>query len=184
MLDRKDGKSRQGNCASNRRAFLFGAGAAVVGTVMLPGLRGIDGRAMAAQVARYPRKLIGKLSRLAADLPLAFKYPDDGARADGLLFKLGEPAGGGIGPGADVVAFNRFCTHMGGDLDQTFKPKEQALGPCPLHQTSYDLTRHGIVISGHATASLPQILLELDGDGIYAVGVMGLIHGRYDNLQS
>ena len=184
MVDRKDDTPAKGNCAATRRAFLFGTGAAVVGTVMLPGLRGLNGEAIAAEVARYPRKMIGKLSQLSADKPLAFKYPDDGARSDGLLFKLGETAGGGIGPNADVVAFNRFCTHMGGDLDETFKPKDQALGPCPLHQTSFDLTRHGIVISGHATESLPQILLELDGDGIYAVGIMGLIHGRYDNLQS
>ena len=184
MIDHKDDNSLRGNCASTRRAFLFGTGTAMVGTVLLPGLRGIDGEAVAAEVARYPRKLIGKLSQLAADRPLAFKYPDDGARSDGLLFKLSEPAGGGIGPDADVVAFNRFCTHMGGDLDKTFKPKEKVLGACQLHQTAFDLTRHGIVISGHATESLPQILLELEGDGIYAVGVMGLIHGRYDNLQS
>ena len=184
MIDRRDDKTLGGNCASTRRAFLFGTGAAMVGTVLLPGLRGINGAAIAAEVARYPRKLIGKMSALAVNKPTAFKYPDEGARADGLLFKLGEPAGGGIGPAQDVVAFNRFCTHMGGDLDKTFKPKEQAMGPCPLHQTSFDLTRHGIVISGHATESLPQILLELEGDDIYAVGIIGLIHGRYDNLQS
>ncbi|MDP6183619.1 MAG: arsenate reductase (azurin) small subunit [Gammaproteobacteria bacterium] len=184
MIDPKDDTPLKGNCAATRRAFLFGTSAAMVGTVMLPGLRGLNGEAVAAEVARYPRKLIGKMSQLAADKPIAFKYPDDGARSDGMLFKLGKPAGGGIGPDSDVVAFNRFCTHMGGDLEKTFQAKEQALGPCPLHQTSFDLTRHGIVISGHATESLPQILLEVDGDGIYAVGVMGLIHGRYDNLQS
>jgi arsenite oxidase small subunit len=73
---------------------------------------------------------------------------------------------------------------MGGPLAGTFKPDDQALGPCPLHQTTFDLTRHGMVISGHGTESLPQILLELDGDAIYAVGMIGLIYGRYDNLES
>ncbi|MBT6910082.1 MAG: arsenate reductase (azurin) small subunit, partial [Rhodospirillaceae bacterium] len=53
----------------------------------------------------------------------------------------------------------------------------------PLHLSTYDLTRHGILISGQAYQSLPQVLLELDGDDIYAVGVFGLIFGRYDNLQ-
>jgi arsenite oxidase small subunit len=46
----------------------------------------------------------------------------------------------------------------------------------------FDLTRHGILISGQAYQSLPQILLELEGDNIFAVGVFGLIFGRYDNL--
>ena len=42
--------------------------------------------------------------------------------------------------------------------------------------------RHGILVSGQAYQSLPQVLLELDGDDIYAVGMFGLIYGRYDNL--
>jgi len=44
------------------------------------------------------------------------------------------------------------------------------------------VTRHGIIISGQAYESLPQVLLELDGDDIYAVGMMGLIYGRNQNL--
>jgi arsenite oxidase small subunit len=46
-----------------------------------------------------------------------------------------------------------------------------------LHLTTFDLTRHGMVISGHATESLPQIVLEVQGDDIYAVGVQGLVYG-------
>ena len=34
-----------------------------------------------------------------------------------------------------------------------------------------------MVVSGHATESLPQIVLEINGDDIYAVGVMGLVYG-------
>ena len=34
-----------------------------------------------------------------------------------------------------------------------------------------------MVISGHGTESLPQIVLEVQGDDIYAVGVMGLVYG-------
>ena len=37
--------------------------------------------------------------------------------------------------------------------------------------------KHGMVVSGHATESLPQIALDLRGDEIYAVGVMGLMYG-------
>jgi arsenite oxidase small subunit len=62
-------------------------------------------------------------------------------------------------------------------------PNPKSLGACPLHLSTYDLTRHGILISGQAYQSLPQVLLELEGDDIYAVGVFGLIFGRFDNLQ-
>jgi Rieske Fe-S protein len=33
------------------------------------------------------------------------------------------------------------------------------------------------VLSGHATQALPQVVLELDGDAIRAVGIQGLIFG-------
>ncbi len=45
------------------------------------------------------------------------------------------------------------------------------------------MTRQGLFISGQAYQSLPQVLMELEGDDIYAVGMFGLIYGRYDNLQ-
>ena len=134
-------------------------------------------------VATYPRKKIAKLGELKTDVPIGFEYPDDGAFASSMLVKMGTEAGGGIGPQKDVVAFNYFCTHQGGDLSGTYKGDTKSLGACPLHLSTYDLTRHGILISGQAYQSLPQVLLELDGDDIYAVGVFGLIFGRYDNLQ-
>ncbi len=96
---------------------------------------------------------------------------------------LSAAAGGGVGPDSDVVGFNAACAHQGGDLDGTYKADTKSLGACPLHLSTYDLTRHGILISGQAYQSLPQILLEIEGDDIYAVGVFGLIFGRYDNLQ-
>ena len=38
-----------------------------------------------------------------------------------------------------------------------------------------------MVVSGHATLGLPQILLEIEGDEIVATGVMGLLYGHHDN---
>jgi arsenite oxidase small subunit len=34
-----------------------------------------------------------------------------------------------------------------------------------------------MVISGHGTESLPQIVLVIEGDDVYATGVMGLVYG-------
>ena len=167
-----------------RRTFLLRSGAVASTTIMLTNIPGLEGKAVAAEVTRYPKKLIGTLSGLGAKKPIRFKYPDEGKNSSSVLVRLGEPAGGGVGPDRDIVAFNSLCTHMGGDTGRAYQPGEGVLGPCPFHQSTFDLTRHGMIISGHGTESLPQVLLELDGDAIYAVGMIGLIYGRFDNLKS
>ncbi|MBI5899854.1 MAG: arsenate reductase (azurin) small subunit [Rhodocyclales bacterium] len=159
----------------SRRQFLL-SGGAIITLAALPGLS----YAAQALKADYPRQKIGKLSALKAGVPVEFAYPYKDVR--NILVKLGAPAGAGIGAESDVVAFNQQCTHMGGPLDGTYKARHQVLGPCPLHLTTFDLTRHGMVVSGHGTESLPQILLETQGDDIYAVGVMGLIWGYSANV--
>jgi arsenite oxidase small subunit len=178
-----DTRSGMPKCMMSRRNFLLASGAATTAvSVMLDA-----GTPLAHQVpgvvASYPRKLITKLSSLKPDRPFNFHYPDDGSYSESMIVRLGVEAGGGIGPARDVVAFNYICTHQGGDLSGTYKADTKSLGACPLHLSTYDLTRHGILISGQAYQSLPQVLLELAGDDIYAVGVFGLIFGRYDNLQ-
>ena len=164
--------SGQRLCMS-RRQFLLTGGASLT----LVSLGSLPGMADAAQAlkADYPRRKIGSLSTLKTGVPVAFNYPYPDVR--NILVKLGVPGGGGMGADKDIVAFNQQCTHMGGPLDGTYKEKHQVLGPCPLHLTTFDLTRHGMVVSGHATESLPQIVLEINGDDIYAVGVMGLVYG-------
>ena len=166
----------------NRRAFLFGTGAFVTWLTVPSWLqgRGLPARVQ-AQVAEFPRQSIAKLSELTADAPVIFSYPWEHPNSTNYLIKLGQPAGGGIGPDEDIVAFNSYCTHMGGPLAGLFKAPEGIAGPCPLHWTTFDLTRHGMVVAGHATLGLPQITLELDGDDIVATGVMGLIFGYHDN---
>jgi arsenite oxidase small subunit len=126
--------------------------------------------------------MIGKVSRLKVDVPQFIQYPWKDAFSGCTLVKLGVPAGGGVGPNRDIVAFNNLCTHMGGPLQGTYKGKYKVLGPCPFHLTTFDLTRHGIVAAGQATESLPQVVLEVRGDDIYATGVMGLIYGYHSNL--
>ncbi len=168
-------------CLINRRSFLLTGGIAT--TVIMVGIPGLPQAQTPAVVATYPRKFIARLSELVVDEPFDFEYPDEGYYAESILIKLGREAGGGLGPDKDVVAFNYTCTHQGGPLQGTYQAADKALGPCPLHLTTFDLTRHGIFISGQAYQSLPQVLMELEGDDIYAVGMFGLIYGRYDNLQ-
>lgn len=162
-----------GRACMSRRQLLLSGGS----SLLMVSLGGLPGLAEAAQAlkATYPRQKIGSLSALKDGVPVEFNYPYPDVR--NILVKLGVPAGAGIGTGKDIVAFNQQCTHMGGPLDGTYKPQHQVLGPCPLHLTTFDLTHHGMVASGHATESLPQIVLEVKGDDIYAVGVMGLVYG-------
>ena len=166
---------------SSRREFLLLSGTATA-TVLLTGIPGFGVKGVEAVTTKYPRQKIGKLSSLKADTPVPFQYPDNKKFSKSILVKLGTPAGGGVGPEKDVVAFNLFCTHMGGDLKDGYKAKDKALGPCPYHLSTFDLTRYGMIISGHATESLANVLLEVEGDDIYATGMMGLIYGRNSNI--
>jgi len=174
---------KPGKCLMSRRKFLLTSGAAstTVMVMMNPGTP--HAQRVPGIVATYPRQFVAKIGDLKTDKPLEFVYPDKGAYAESMVVKLGQAAGGGIGPDRDIVAFNNACTHQGGDLTGTYLADTKSLGACPLHLSTYDLTRHGILISGQAYQSLPQVLLELEGDKIMAVGVFGLIFGRYDNLQ-
>jgi len=174
-----------GKCMLNRREFLMysGTAAAAASTISISLF---PGQAQAkARVVGYPRKKIGKLSQLQDNQPLDFNYPDDGQNSQCFVVKMdGAKAGGGIGPQRDVVAYSYLCTHQGGFLNGKYQAigEHRVLGQCPLHLSTYDLTRHGIIVSGQAYQSIPQVLLELDGDDIYAVGMMGLLFGRNENL--
>lgn len=165
----------------SRRAFLQ-LGSATVITLSLPAFLRKAGmpHTLKAQMTKFEPMVIAKLSELKVGEAIGFNYPYDHSSSANFLVKLDSPAGGGVGPDQSVVAFHSLCTHQGGPLVGRFNGNGIA-GPCPLHWTTFDLNRHGMVISGHATIGLPQITLELDGDNIVATGVLGLIYGFQDN---
>ena len=166
-------------CMSHRDLLILGgASVTVVGALSLGG----PALAQSPQLvmSTYSPKQIGSLSELRQGEAVSFTYPTDDI--ENLLVMLGEEAGAGIGPERNVVAFNTICPHMGGYMDAgTFRPEHSVLGPCPLHLSTFDLTKHGMIVSGHSTASLPQITLALEGDDIVATGVMGLFFGYSRN---
>ena len=173
-------------CALTRRRFLYlggGTAATLAVGALLPRFPSLGGTGAAAvQLDEYPRTRVGSVSSLVDGEPVEFTYPHDSVTNN--LIKLGAQAGGGVGPDGDIVAFNTLCTHMGGIMLGSYKPDHRILGPCPVHLTTFDLTRHGMVVAGHATAGLPQIILETDGDDIYATEVMSLLYGFSDNKLS
>lgn len=175
-------------CLSRRQMLILGgAGVTVIGTISSDALaqakRNQPTKAPPQPVlvkSSYEPKRLVALAQLQMKKPLEFTYPNKDVT--NVLIRLGERAGGGIGPSEDIVAFNAVCPHMGGPLGaDTYKPQYNVLGPCVLHLSTFDLTKHGMLVSGHASDSLPQIALEVRGADIYAVGVMGLIYGYNRN---
>ena len=49
--------------------------------------------------------------------------------------------------------------------------------------STFDLVHNGQVTLGQATQNLPQVLLEVDGDDVFATGVIRLIYGYANTLQ-
>ena len=169
-----------------RRDLLAGgaaAGALLAGGVLVP--VGIvltddeDSVATGALLARYPRVRVGSASDLGVGETQFFDYPWEAA--SNILVRTSEPVPGGIGPDRDLIAFSNQCTHMGCPITE-YHADEHVLGPCPCHFSSFDLSRDGIASFGQATQNLPRVLLELDGDDVYATGMFRLIYGHADNL--
>ena len=167
---------------SSRRDFLMTGSGAVTATFLIS-CGALSGGAEAQEVAgvRYERKAIGRISELANDEPVRFAYPFDDVYSQNTLVKLGTRAVGGVGSAQDIVAFNTLCTHMGGPLIK-YNAEHKVLGACPLHLTTFALRRGGMVAAGNGTQNLPQIVLEVEGDELYAVGIIGLVFGKTNNL--
>ena len=62
------------------------------------------------------------------------------------------------------------------------KSEHKVLGPCAWHFSQFDLTKGGILSIGQAIQSLPQVLLEVGGSGVFATGVTGLLYGHRNNV--
>jgi arsenite oxidase small subunit len=186
----QESAKEHGKCMLNRRKFLMVSGgtAAAASTISITLFAGTaQAEKRQASVQPYPRKKIATLSQLKDHQPINFKYPDEGKNSSAMIVKMGGvQAGGGVGAKHDVVAYSYVCTHQGGPLNGTYKHvgDQRVMGQCPLHLSTYDLRRHGIIVSGQAYQSLPQVLLEVEGDDVYAVGIMGLLFGRQQNVSA
>ncbi|MEE9176941.1 MAG: arsenate reductase (azurin) small subunit [Acidimicrobiia bacterium] len=133
-----------------------------------------------AVVGFFPKVRVASVGELSTTDPVKFDYPLQGQR--NVLVKLNNPVSYGVGPDQDIVSFSSICTHMGCLLEE-YKPEYNALGPCPCHFSTFDLANNGMVTLGQATQNLPQVLLSIEGDDIYATGVVRLIYGYANTLQ-
>ncbi len=138
------------------------------------------GQPPVAVVGSFPRVRVGSVSELNLTDPVKFQYPLEGQH--NVLVKLGTTVPSGVGPDQDIVAFSSICTHMGCVLDE-YNSEWKALGPCPCHFSTFDLANGGMVTLGQATQNLPQVILDVEGDDIYATGVLRLVYGFANTLE-
>lgn len=170
---------------SSRREFLLASGTVVAGSALValfPNMAFAEDEDVIFKLAAYPKKLVATTSSLTEGEQQTFFYPYEEPHCKSFIVKLATKAGGGVGSGKDIVAFNSMCPHMGGTLMGQYHHKEKVQGPCPIHLSTFDLTRYGMTIAGHATEPLPQVVLQEKGGNIYAVGMIGLIYGYASHL--
>lgn len=168
----------------SRRTFLKFSAGIVCGTCATSELPQIgqpaegEAHSTLATALPYPRTKLANVKELSTGKELTLTYPDQFSPIS--LLKLGRRATNGAGPDQDIVAFSRYCTHMGGTLAYR---SETGAYHCPLHYAMFDASKGGLIVIGQATDNLPQLDLEVDGKGdIYAVGIKGLIYGRQANI--
>lgn len=65
----------------------------------------------------------------------------------------------------DFVAFSKICTHAGCPVSLYEQDTARIL--CPCHQSQFDAVNDAKPIFGPATRSLPQLAIEVDGDGYF-----------------
>ncbi|MBW2461311.1 MAG: Rieske 2Fe-2S domain-containing protein [Deltaproteobacteria bacterium] len=151
-----------------RRVFLAQAGASAVSIACAAGTARAE--CATGDTALDPQ-VITDAGTLAVDGILPFEYP---AGHPCLLVRLRAPTEGGVGPDGDLVAFSAVCPHRGHELGpEQYKAEHGALGPCPWHNSAFDLKCGGAQIIGQANRHLPRITLEEREGEVVAVGIEG-----------
>ncbi|HEX2194251.1 MAG TPA: Rieske 2Fe-2S domain-containing protein [Candidatus Limnocylindria bacterium] len=73
------------------------------------------------------------------------------------------PAGRETWTPQGCVGYSKVCTHAGCPVG-LYRSEDQVL-ICPCHQSTFDVTRGAIPVFGPAARPLPQLPLEVDGQG-------------------
>jgi ubiquinol-cytochrome c reductase iron-sulfur subunit len=65
-----------------------------------------------------------------------------------------------------ILAYSKVCTHAGCPIG--LYQAEQHVFLCPCHESTFDVLRGAVPVSGPATRPLPQLPLQVDGEGFLA----------------
>lgn len=108
------------------------------------------------EVPKTPRTKIARASSVGAGASLLFRYPTD---ADPCILVRGRDGA--------LEAYSQVCTHL--SCAVVHRPESDTFY-CPCHCGVFSC-REGRPIAGPPTRRLPRIVLELDGDFVYATGI-------------
>jgi Rieske Fe-S protein len=134
------------------RFLVLTSGAFAVGQAWIAAQQLLRGRRSAPERAR-----VASLREVPPGSAVVFRYP--GEHDPCLLIHT---------PDGELLAYSQKCTH----LSCAVVPRlEQGVLHCPCHEGYFDL-RTGRNIAGPPPRPLPRIALEVDGDDVYAVGVI------------
>lgn len=175
------GTFARGGEAISRRRLLAGGVVAIVGAYTALGLSLLRSLAPNPSALRHTAWSPG--ARLVDSSGATFKPAD--LRVDGVLTVYPEGHVGDanaqtvlirVRPGllrlpaerrawakGDVVAYSKVCTHAGCPVG--LYQAEQHVLLCPCHQSTFDVLRGAVPISGPAARALPQLPLEVDDQG-------------------
>jgi arsenite oxidase small subunit len=133
------------------RFMTLASGGLALGSGVIAGFAALsrEGRAM-------ERQLVAKASELAVGQSMNFNYP----RSTDLCILIHRREG-------EFVAYSRRCTHLSCPVN--YEHDKNRLY-CPCHNGVFDVG-DGSVKQGPPPRPLPKIMLERDGDDLYAVGV-------------
>lgn len=107
--------------------------------------------------APLPRMAIGRVDELAPGGARIFHYPEGSPPR--LLIRIDETR---------FVAYDQACTHLSCPVIP--EPQDGKLH-CPCHNGWFDLAS-GAPLAGPPRRPLPRVTLEIEGDVIYATGVV------------
>ena len=116
----------------------------------------IGGLSLKGRRESFPRVSVARIDDLEVCGFLVFSYTEVEDRC--LLVRRGE---------REFVAFSQKCTHL---ACAVVPEPEQDRIHCPCHSGYFDL-ESGRPIAGPPRRPLPQVVLELEGDQVYAVGM-------------
>jgi len=108
------------------------------------------------RTAEFPRMEITKISALPANQVVSFNYPTENDPC--LLVRLTD---------TQFVAYDRRCTHL---TCPVIAVPEEGHIHCPCHDGEFEIST-GTPISGPPQRPLKRIVLEIQNDSIFAVGV-------------
>jgi arsenite oxidase small subunit len=120
-------------------------------------------RAQRSDDAPAPRVALGAASQLVAGTWRVFAYPDAETPAILIRRETGE-----------LVAFQQRCTHLACPVAYERGSASQGEGlSCHCHNGRFDVaTGHGVSGPPRELRPLRRIALEIDGDRLYAVGLL------------